>query len=88
MASGSSVRGLDAGARPPKAHLIHGEAREVILALARALAIDLIVLGTVRRTGLPGLLMGNMAEEVPRQVDCSVLTVKPEGFSSPDAVPS
>jgi nucleotide-binding universal stress UspA family protein len=82
------LRGLGAGSQPPKAHLIHGEARAVIPALARDLDIDLIALGTVCRTGLPGLLMGNTAEEVLRQVDCSVLTVKPEGFSCPDAAPS
>lgn len=55
------ARGLETGAQPPKAHLIHGEAREVILALARDLGIDLVVLGTVCWTGLPGLLMGNPA---------------------------
>ena len=32
--------------------------------------------------------MRNTAEEVLRQVDCSVLTVKLEGFSCPAAVPS
>ena len=31
----------------------------------------------------PELIIGNTAEEVLNQVDCSVLTVKPEGFVSP-----
>ena len=43
----------------------------------------LLVMGTVCRTGLSGFLIGNTAEEVLGAVDCSVLTVKPEGFVSP-----
>ena len=31
--------------------------------------------------------MGNTAEEVLRQVDCSVLTEKPEGFRAPTQCP-
>jgi nucleotide-binding universal stress UspA family protein len=45
--------------------------------------MDLIVMGTVARTGLGGLLIGNTAESVLQRVDCSVLAVKPEGFVSP-----
>jgi universal stress protein E len=70
--------------RPSRTHLIHGDARERLPALSRHLKIDLIVMGTLRRTGLPGLFIGNTAEEILRQVDCSVLTVKPEGFVSAD----
>ena len=40
-------------------------------------------MGTVGRTGIPGLFIGNTAETVLRQVHCSVLTVKPEGFETP-----
>jgi len=46
-------------------------------------SVDLIVMGTVGRTGIPGLFIGNTAETVLRQVDCSVLTVKPWGFVTP-----
>jgi nucleotide-binding universal stress UspA family protein len=48
-----------------------------------AQGIDLLVMGTVCRTGIAGFLIGNTAEEVLNQVDCSVLTVKPEGFETP-----
>jgi len=51
--------------------------------LAASLRIELIVMGTVCRTGIPGVLIGNTAESVLGQVDCSVLAVKPEGFVSP-----
>jgi nucleotide-binding universal stress UspA family protein len=66
-----------------RAHLLKGSASSVIAAFARRRRIDLIVLGTVGRTGLPGFFIGNTAEDVLRQVDCSVLAVKPEGFVSP-----
>ncbi len=40
-------------------------------------------LGTVGRSGIRGLLPGNTAEKVLDTCDCSILTVKPEGFVSP-----
>ena len=45
--------------------------------------IDLIVMGTIGRTGIPGFFIGNSAELILRQVKCSVLVVKPEGFVTP-----
>ena len=50
---------------------------------ARRHGMDIIVMGTVGRTGLPGLFIGNTAENVIDQVDCSLLAVRPEGFASP-----
>jgi len=47
------------------------------------LGIDLLVMGTLSREGVPGLLMGNTAERILGKVECSVLTIKPEGFVSP-----
>ena len=44
---------------------------------------DIAVLGTLSRGGVDGLLIGNTAERILRQVDCSVLAVKPEGFRTP-----
>jgi len=40
-------------------------------------------MGTVCRTGLSGFIIGNTAEKVLSEVNCSVLTVKPEGFVTP-----
>ena len=45
--------------------------------------IDLIVMGTIGRSGLSGLLIGSTAEKVIDQVNCSVLTIKPDNFKSP-----
>jgi nucleotide-binding universal stress UspA family protein len=64
-------------------HLVKGRAEDVIPDLAESLEVDLVVIGTVGRTGVPGLLIGNTAEEVLNSVDCSVLTLKPEGFETP-----
>jgi nucleotide-binding universal stress UspA family protein len=64
-------------------HLIHGDARAVLPVFARDRQMDLLVMGTLARTGIPGFFMGNTAEDVLRQVDASVLTLKPEGFLSP-----
>mgnify|MGYP000314302148 FL=1 len=67
----------------PNAHLVNGWARKEIPALIRELKADLVVMGTVARTGISGLLMGNTAEMILTQIDCSVLAAKPRGFVSP-----
>lgn len=65
-------------------HLIRGDdPATIIIKLARREKIDLLVMGTVCRTGLAGFIIGNTAEEVLSALNCSVLTVKPEGFVSP-----
>ncbi|MFO0950549.1 MAG: universal stress protein [Isosphaeraceae bacterium] len=66
-----------------RVHLVKGSPAEVIPEFARNLGADLIVMGTVARTGIPGFLIGNTAETVLQQVDASVLAVKPDGFVSP-----
>lgn len=66
-----------------KIHLMKGEARDLIPELAREYEVDLVVMGTVSRTGVAGFFIGNTAESVLQHVNCSVLTVKPEGFVSP-----
>jgi nucleotide-binding universal stress UspA family protein len=67
----------------PHLHLIKGRARYVVPEIARELAVDLVVMGTVSRTGIAGFFIGNTAESILTQLDCSVLTVKPPGFISP-----
>jgi nucleotide-binding universal stress UspA family protein len=64
-------------------NLIKGEAAEAILSTAREVNADLIVMGTVGRTGIPGFFIGNTAEDVLQGAHISVLAVKPEGFVSP-----
>ena len=62
--------------------LRRGEAEEVIPAFVVAEGIDLVVMGTVGRSGLSGMLIGNTAERIFRKLPCSVLVVKPDGFVS------
>ena len=63
--------------------LSEGKAAREIGRLAANRGIDLIVMGTVCRTGIPGFLIGNTAETVLNQVNCSMLALKPDGFVTP-----
>ena len=72
-----------AGIPADQIHVIKGQAQYVVPDLARDLAVDLVVMGTVARTGVAGLFMGSTAETILTQLDCSVLTIKPPGFTSP-----
>jgi len=45
--------------------------------------IDMLVMGTVARGGLPGILIGNTAERLLHSVPCSLLAVKPDDFICP-----
>lgn len=67
----------------PQLHVIKGDAKHIVPTKARELDVDLVVMGTVARTGIAGFFMGNTAESILTQLDCSVLTVKPPGFVSP-----
>ena len=71
------------GCIKPKKHLIKGEPRREIPAFAKKIKADLVVMGTVARTGLSGFFMGNTAETILNQLDCSVLAIKPPGFVTP-----
>jgi len=64
-------------------YLMKGRAKHAIPERARKLDADLIIMGTVARTGIPGYFIGNTSESILNQVQCSVLTVKPPGFVSP-----
>ena len=67
----------------PEIHMVEGVADDVIPLITHEKQVDLIVMGTVGRSGLSGLLMGNTAEQILSQINCSVLAVKPPGFVSP-----
>lgn len=69
----------------PSVHIQKGNANLVIPQFAKDHDIELIAMGTVGRTGIPGLFIGNTAEAVLNSVDCSVLTTKPAGFLTPVA---
>lgn len=70
---------------PWKVHLIEGPAEHVLPQLVRDHGIELLVMGTIGRSGYEGILIGNTAERVLDDVRCSVMAVKPAGFVSPIA---
>jgi len=67
----------------PKTHLLKGSPKSNIPLLAEEIKADLVVMGTVARTGIPGFIIGNTAESILNQLNCSVLAVKPPGFVTP-----
>tara|TARA_R110001592_G_scaffold71444_3_gene218453 strand:+ start:7912 stop:8895 length:984 start_codon:yes stop_codon:yes gene_type:complete len=67
----------------PITHLVKGLPAKEIPLMTQKYDIDLIVMGTVARTGISGLFIGNTAEAILEQVQCSVLAIKPMGFQTP-----
>ena len=65
--------------------LAQGETEDVIVDFVESHDVDIVVMGTVARSGIAGLVMGNTAERVLRRLRGSVLAVKPPGFQSPVA---
>ncbi|MGL5047620.1 MAG: universal stress protein [Shewanella sp.] len=66
----------------PQPHLVQGLAAHELPQLAEKLQVDIVVMGTVARTGIPGLIIGNTAESILSKLNCSVLAIKPKGFIS------
>jgi nucleotide-binding universal stress UspA family protein len=64
-------------------HMLKGEPDNRIPEIAAKLAADVVVMGTVARTGINGVFIGNTAENVLQRIGRSVLAVKPDGFVSP-----
>ena len=64
-------------------HVLQGWAADVVIEFVEQHQVDLIVMGTICRTGIPGFFIGNTAEKILHSIDCSVLAVKPDGFISP-----
>ena len=63
--------------------LVNGEASDVISAFILRNNVDLVVMGTVARSGVSGMIMGNTAEKILDRIACSVLALKPSNFASP-----
>jgi len=63
-------------------HLLKGKPNDAILAEARNVQPDLIVMGTTGRVGITDFFLGSAPERILSQLDCSVLVVKPKGFES------
>lgn len=67
----------------PNTHLLQGKAIQELPKFAQKLPAEIVVMGTVARSGIPGLIIGNTAESILSQLKCSVIAIKPKGFVSP-----
>lgn len=67
----------------PKLWMAEGHPHEQIAQAERTLDADLVVMGTIGRGGLAGMLIGNTAERTLALVESSLLAVKPPDFVCP-----
>lgn len=81
------IRGQLESANPGKVtvriDVVKATAEEAILSQVDDLGIQLVVMGTIGRSGISGFMVGNTAEKVLPFLPSSVLAVKPAGFRSP-----
>lgn len=72
----------------PQIHAIKGRAEVVIEQQIQTLDAQVLVMGTVGRTGIPGFFIGNTAETILNHIECAVLAIKPAGFLTPVELPN
>lgn len=66
-----------------KIEVASGRPETIIEELTNAERADLLVMGTIGRGGVPGFLIGNTAERLLSELQCSILAVKPRDFQTP-----
>lgn len=64
-------------------HIEEGSPEHVVASVAERLNVDLVVLGTIARTGIPGVLIGNTAERLLESLNVDILALKPSDYVSP-----
>ena len=64
-------------------HVMEGFPETVVQRTCKQFDAELVVIGTVGRTGLSATFIGNTAEQVIDNIECDVLAVKPDGFKCP-----
>lgn len=69
---------------PLEEHFVDGKAARTIIEFVDRLDIDLVVMGTLALPGIWGRLIGLTAERVLHEIACSVLTLKPAEFRTPE----
>jgi universal stress protein E len=79
------LKTLGTGVSRIVSHLTWGHPWQEISRIAMKHQADLISIGTVGRSGVKGIVLGNTAERVLDTCDCSILTVKPDDYVSPIA---
>lgn len=66
-----------------KAKVMYGNPATIIPTYVTDNKMDIVVMGSVARTGIPGLLVGNTAEKIVANLENSIIAIKPDGFKSP-----
>lgn len=66
-----------------KVHHFKGRPEMMIPEFIDGRNIDILVMGTVARSGIRGFIIGNTAENILQKVTCSLVALKPNGFVSP-----
>jgi len=64
-------------------HLIEGQAEYAVAEYASQIDAELVVLGTIGRSGFSAAIIGNTAEHIIDQLECDLLAIKPDGYISP-----
>ncbi|KTC68799.1 universal stress protein family protein [Legionella birminghamensis] len=73
----------EANIQEPTIHYMRGTPSEIIPDMVSEKQIDVLIMGTVARTGLAGFIIGNTAENILQKINCSLWALKPPGFISP-----
>lgn len=77
---------INQAALPAKTYQVQhlrGQAETLIPTFVALHKVDILVMGSVARTGIMGFLIGNTAENITEELGCSLLALKPGGFVSP-----
>ncbi|CAA0082081.1 Universal stress protein E [BD1-7 clade bacterium] len=64
--------------RAQRCRLLKGDVVESLSQYVEDNAVDLVVMGTVARSGFQGWVVGNTAEELLPAISCSILAIKPK----------
>ncbi len=77
------LRSYGLGKKQAQVHLLDGDPSSVIPDFATENDIELVVMGTVCRTDVAGVVIGTTAENLLEELQCAVVGVKPAGFVTP-----
>lgn len=70
--------------KPQQIHIEEGETDQVVATVVEDIDADLLLVGSVGRSGLSGLLLGNSSEALVDQVLCDLLIIKErDGVAEP-----
>ncbi len=79
----AEIRAMAGGRNEIRAHLPEGDPAEATAQILSQVRADLLVMGTIGTSSVPGLLIGTTAETLLARIATAVFSVKPSGFTSP-----